>query len=342
MGCMKNTSVKVFLVIFSFVFLLFGIMLFSVVDSTVNKGRESENWHETTGIITSSKLEIEENTEYDPETDYTDTYYTYKPKIEYRYSADGVNYSGNRISFEIVSVTDYEWAQSKVDLYYEGKNVTVYYNPDNPSESVLEKGFSGYPLLPTALGIVFILIGLCFLIYLLVFIRKEKLSEKIEIEIKKTNYKPGEIIEGTVFLNFKKQKHAKSLKVLFVGEKIVEQRSRNGYYEKNFIFCKNEVVLDVDGDYFNESYPFRLKIPEDALQKAKDFDWREYGFALNKQFKLGDKVSSFSKKADEVLEYAQARGFVSFNEHTRWYVEVVLEVPKGFDVKSSKDLTVYE
>lgn len=339
---MKNKSIKIILGFFGVVFLLFGLIFFSMTISTVNKGKESENWYETTGVITSSKLEIEEETDYDPETDHPYTYYTYTPKIEYNYTVNGVNYSGNKISFEIVSATNYDWAQNKVNLYYKGKNVTVYYNPENPSESVLEKGFPGYPLFPTVLCIIFIIIGLGFFVYIPVSIRREKLSEKIKIEIKKTNYRPGEVIEGNVFLNFKKQRHGKLLKVSFVGEKIVEQRDRDGYQERSFIFCKNEVVLDVDRDYFNESYFFRLKIPEDALQKAKDFDWREYGFVLNKQVKLGDKTISLSKKASKILEYAQAHGFVQFNEYDRWYIEAVLEIPKGFDIKSMRELTVYE
>lgn len=339
---MKNKVMKIILVFFGAVFLFFGLIFFSITSSNIYKGKESEKWYETTGIITSSKLEIEEETDYDPEDDYFHTYYTYTPKIEYNYTVNGVNYSGNRISFEIVSATDYTWAQNKVNLYYKGKNVTVYYNPENPSESVLEKGFSGYPLFPTVLCIVFIIIGLGFFVYIPVSIKREKLAEKIKIEIKKTNYKPGEVIEGNVFLNFRKQRHGSSLKVSFVGEKIVEQRDSEGYQERRYIFCKNEVVLDVEKDYFNETYPFRLKIPEDALQKAKDFDWKEYGFVLNKQVKLGDRTAPFSKKAGEILEYAETHGFVQFNEYDRWYIEVVLEVPRGFDIKSAKELTVYE
>ncbi|KAA0005652.1 MAG: DUF3592 domain-containing protein [Thermoplasmata archaeon] len=287
-------------------------------------------------------MEITEERDYDPETDYTDTYYTYIPKIEYSYTVNGVNYSGDKISFEIVSTTDYEWAQNKVDLYYKGKNVTVYYNPENPSESVLEKGFPGYPLFPTALCIIFIIIGLGFITYVIISIRKEKSPEKIEIKIKKTSYKPGEVIEGNVFLSFKKQIHGKSLKVSFNGEKIVGQSSRNGYQEVNFTFCKDEVVLDVEKDYFNESYPFRLKIPEDALQKAKDFDWREYGFVLNKQVKPSDRLSSLSKKASKILEYSQSPGFIHFNEYNQWYIEVVLETPKRFDIKSRKNINIHE
>jgi len=318
-------------------FIFFGYTVLSFYDSDISKGKESVNWYETTGVITSSYLATD--TDYD--SDYGDST-TYTPKIEYKYSVNGINYSGNKVSFEIVSGTDYSWAQSKVDSYYEGKVVSVYYNPNNPSESVLEKGFSEVPFFLTLMGYVFITVGLVCLVIMLILMIKDRSSGKMNIQIERTYFKPGEEIQGNVLLNFRKQKHAKALKITLIGERVVIQRDRNGTRQTNIAFYKNEAILDTEKDYLNETYPFRIMVPKDILQKAKEFREMEQDVLKDEQGQLNYRKSSLREKSSKVINWGERMGLVHFDKYNKYYIEAVLEVSKDFDVKSTRDLTIYE
>lgn len=63
-------------------------------------------------------------------------YYNYS--IEYAFTADGKNYRSNEITFASNHSLDRTFAQIYVDKYPIGKQVTVYYDPHDPSFSVLE------------------------------------------------------------------------------------------------------------------------------------------------------------------------------------------------------------
>jgi hypothetical protein len=63
---------------------------------------------------------------------------TYKTAmVKYAYSVAGKSYEGNRIKVEIGT------SLSDAERYPKGKQVTVFYNPENAEESVLEQGGAG-------------------------------------------------------------------------------------------------------------------------------------------------------------------------------------------------------
>jgi hypothetical protein len=63
---------------------------------------------------------------------------TYKTAmVKYAYSVAGKSYEGNRVKVEIGT------SLSDAERYPKGKQVTVFYNPENAEESVLEQGGAG-------------------------------------------------------------------------------------------------------------------------------------------------------------------------------------------------------
>jgi hypothetical protein len=336
-GCMDNSIIKYFIGLFGVLFILFGFITITFYNANIEKGKESEAWYEAIGTITSSYLKTDIS--YDPD-DYPIT--TYSPNIEYLYNVDGVNYTGIRVTYKIVSTTDLQWAEGKVNEYFVGKTVSVYYNPNNPSESVLEKGYSTPPFFLTMMGYIFIFIGtICIFVMIVLFI-KYRSSGKINIKIKKTYFKTGEEIEGKATLNFRKQKFAKALKISLNGTRVVIQKDRNGSRTKFFKFYKNEKLLDIEKDYLNETYPFRLKVPEDIIKKAKEFNEMQQDIVEDEQGKISYQTSSFRKKSSKIVEWGQRRGLVDFYKYDKYFLELVLEIPKGFDIKVTRDLTIHE
>ncbi|MGR9014997.1 MAG: DUF3592 domain-containing protein [Gammaproteobacteria bacterium] len=90
-------------------------------------GLQVENWSKTTGMILSSYVS-------------TGGRSGKMAKISYQYFVNGKGYRNDRISFGLLSLqgknTD---PQAVVNYYYNGKQATVYYNKNDPGNSVLER-----------------------------------------------------------------------------------------------------------------------------------------------------------------------------------------------------------
>jgi hypothetical protein len=90
----------------------------------------SRDWPSTKGKIVKSRVELSSG------RDMT----TVEPKIQYEYQVGGRPYQSDQIHsgdkiFESISK---EETYDLVDRYPVGREVTVYYNPNNPAEAALE------------------------------------------------------------------------------------------------------------------------------------------------------------------------------------------------------------
>ncbi len=130
--------------------LLIGFWLLFFVFFKYYKGIVSENWPTTKGVVTSSFVEkvLRESS--------SGTKVKENLKIEFDYFLENQKYHSTNFG-NIEGLL-----QNIVEKYPIGKNIKVYYNPDNPMEAILNPGFS----LGTSY-IMFIIIG--FLITLIGF-----------------------------------------------------------------------------------------------------------------------------------------------------------------------------
>ena len=119
---------------------------------------ETDDWIEAQGVVISSGIESERSCDNDPEGGCSTTH---QPFAEYQYNLDGVSYEGTRISYtwENTFIGFHSLAESVIDDFQEGEEVTVYVNPDDHDESVLIQGIElksmSFPiaiLLPLALA----------------------------------------------------------------------------------------------------------------------------------------------------------------------------------------------
>jgi len=85
----------------------------------------SENWPSTKGKITYSQVEVMSR--------------KHAPKVIYEYTVNGQNCSNSKISFSQLRVFP-KTAQIIVSQYQIGEEVDVYYSPQHPKYSVLERG----------------------------------------------------------------------------------------------------------------------------------------------------------------------------------------------------------
>ena len=107
-----------------------------------NKQRQSLSWPSTTGTVESARIAV---TQCDKSS-------SRSPVILYMYTVAGVEYRSDRVRFAAGSCGGD--ARETVDLYHAGATIRVFYDPQDPSEAVLEPGVSGglaYVLAPIGL-----------------------------------------------------------------------------------------------------------------------------------------------------------------------------------------------
>ena len=132
-----------------------GIYLLIRFNKDKQKAASSQTWPSTSGRIVEAR--VTESTSTDSDGDRS-TYYS--PQIVYEYEVMGSPIRGDKIYVGLKSSSsNYKKAQEKVAQYPIGKTVSVFYNPDDPTDAVLERRAQTTTTL--VLGIIFLVIGVC-------------------------------------------------------------------------------------------------------------------------------------------------------------------------------------
>ncbi len=114
-----------------FFFVVPLLVIFSWLIPELNMSKESVEWPQAVGVITSSAVDSGVN----------DQGSYHHPNVTYDFTVDGNKMSGGRIHFGSPWRSSSEdKARRKADSYPVGKEVQVYYSPESPSECVLEPG----------------------------------------------------------------------------------------------------------------------------------------------------------------------------------------------------------
>jgi hypothetical protein len=300
------------LIIFLIIWFLFSFSFIAISLTDIIRGQETESWPSTTGVIVSSYFDIQPGSEHA----------TFGAKITYQYTLNGLNYTSNKISYGY-SYSSRDAANYLLESYPVGKIITIYYSPLNPSEAILIRGIYGSAWIIFFGGLFFSLIGVVLVIYFRLKSKGGKSSKQINITLEKTNFVPGDTIEGTVHLSLKKQKYAKALKVAFIVNRDIEPLSQS---EASPISCniyRDEVTLDVEREYWNEIYPFRIKIPVDIFEKIE---------------KLA--AESAIGKQRVFLDWGANKGFGNYIEKNTWYVRATLDMSKKLDISNKVEINV--
>lgn len=116
-----------------FLRLLFSVLsigLILVGLYTMRETSRSRGWLRTGGKVVSSRV-----TEFAGKSGTT-----YRPMVIYGYSVGSVRLMSNRIAFHSVASSWRSSAERIVARYPAGRDVQVYYNPQDPEQAVLEPG----------------------------------------------------------------------------------------------------------------------------------------------------------------------------------------------------------
>ena len=283
--------------------------------NSILKGQETESWPSTTGEIVLSYVYDKRGSEGT----------TYEAKITYQYIVDGVSYTSDTISCDyFYSSSDRSAATQLVEKYPAGKTVTIYYNSKAPYQSVLIQGASGNSWLIFSAGMFFVILGVLVTVYIGLKNKEEKSSNQISIILDKKSYSPGETIKGTVNLNLNKQRRAKSLKVALVVNRDFEYlQAYNKEANNSFNIYKEEIILDAEKIYQNQTYSFLIKIPLDILEKVE---------RLSTEGMVGT--------VKKISQWGLGKGLGNYIEKNTYYVFVSLELTKRSDISNKVEINV--
>lgn len=104
--------------------------------------RRSEAWPRTSGEIVHAEVEEHVTVRRDKDGERTSTDISYASNIAYTYRVAGREHQGQRVRWDWeLERTD---AEATVARYPVGSGVTVYYDPDDPANAVLEPGGAAY------------------------------------------------------------------------------------------------------------------------------------------------------------------------------------------------------
>lgn len=121
----------------------------------MSQAKKSVDWPSAPGTVTKSEKEKRTTTEGTGSDKKTITYYA--AVINYEYKVDGKTHNSNRIAF---GGQNRNRSAELLNKYPKGKSVDVFYDPDNPREAVLEKGFNQWCYFFPGFGAFIVILGL--------------------------------------------------------------------------------------------------------------------------------------------------------------------------------------
>ena len=116
------------------VFIGVGLFMLFRLYSNFRKAKQSKNWMTTTGKVLFSDVDVQYSSNSDD-----DTSKTYGAKVVFGYDVVGMHYEKDRIAFNTgVRSSNYKKHAAIAAAYPVGQALTVYFNPDDPDDAVLE------------------------------------------------------------------------------------------------------------------------------------------------------------------------------------------------------------
>lgn len=142
---------------------------------------------------------------------------------------------------------------------------------------------------------------------------------KMKLDINQTDFVPGDVIKGNITLDLKKPITANELKIKVYGCRKIDRHGSSG--TSRAVIPLSEKNLDGNHEYDTKTYSFELKIPEDTMQRSKDWvNNLPEGVARNMFLKM--------ESEGRVRDY--------------YYIEAILDIPRGLDLKDEIQINIVD
>ena len=126
---MNTATITSFILQAILFYLVFNVFVIGFMLYRQSVSKAALSWPSVQGKIKSSKIHYDSSySKADP-----------TPWVEYTYDVDGKTYKSMNISPDGIVTNSQQLADDLMARYPKGAEVTVYYNPSNPSKACLEK-----------------------------------------------------------------------------------------------------------------------------------------------------------------------------------------------------------
>lgn len=151
----QSSELPKWLTLFPLLFLVVGLILLAIGGRQLYQGEQSKGWPTVQGKIAVAEL----GKRVDRDNDNSTVSTTYSADISYDYIVADVTYINGDVHFGAMSSSDPSAARRLLQRYPVGKVVTVYYNPAQPQQAVLEPGIAGVTWILPGIGLIFAVVG---------------------------------------------------------------------------------------------------------------------------------------------------------------------------------------
>ena len=136
-------------------FLAIGVFALFITVAEVRMGQATADWAETQGTVLSARLDVGYSSRNASQVK------GYRPSVEYEYTVDDIRYTGNRFEHALSATytTDKALVEEQLKAFSEGSAVNVFYDPADPTRSVLVPGVASGLALKLGVGLGFTLAG---------------------------------------------------------------------------------------------------------------------------------------------------------------------------------------
>ncbi|MCX6667620.1 MAG: hypothetical protein NTV74_05220 [Euryarchaeota archaeon] len=149
--------------------------------------------------------------------------------------------------------------------------------------------------------------------------------DKITVTLDKYQYRPGDVIMGSVGLNLRKPTRARKLVVSLLGKvKTTHRDSKGRMHTEDVIVYDFTIPLDGENDYLSEMYKFEIKIQSDLLQM--------HSSTQQIQQLLQSKLGAIGGILGQMAMGGQGP--------VRWMVHAQLDIPMKLDVHKTQDIAI--
>ena len=159
-GNVKNMSPKMqffFARFFPLPFILVGAITLYFGFQNVIRSKQSTEWPTVKGVVKHSSVDYSRSDKGSG---------TYQANVQYEFTIDGTEYVGDEVAYGDFGSSDSSRAHKISRKYPVGKEVTVFYLPEDPYECVLEPGLKMQAWFLPGFGMIFFVVGTAMFIFL--------------------------------------------------------------------------------------------------------------------------------------------------------------------------------
>lgn len=161
LGCILSVFRIFFAYLLPGMFTIAGAIMLVVGARNIQGAWESENWPHVQGKISESEVRSHTSRNSNGRTSTS-----YSVELKYTYTVDDEEYIGDRLRFGEMNSNKRRDANAKAKTFAAGKKIKVFYDPEEPQESVLEPGIHGSSWFLPIFGAVFFTVGTLLSIFL--------------------------------------------------------------------------------------------------------------------------------------------------------------------------------